>query len=462
MRKDEKKYYEELLQYSKLNYLLYPYHLSDLFVKGLRITPFNYYLNMMSDLMVSEKSYDTLPNFTAFDAVRLLGIGRNQYIDIMNKYRSSNRTMRLGFSRRKPQLSSLLPTQPVESLAIEPWWTINVGMVSEDDVKLLSNDEKQMIDKLIDSEKAIEAGMFKHDNVHSLYRKGLIYLDVPVHESDKVEVPPLEGFVMNRVVGDYFETLLYKLFVSIDDRTTLGELATLLEIDIDSVLNAVSLYCRLSFAKKKTISIDEQALDPSWHGLSNKQKKTLKQGESLLEWGNTAEAESVCSVEGNLLSLDLSDPTAASVESNPALLTPGDGSNNKRIGFLFDSTLTAFLMMGNLSSGLKNHAVTMFEVGKLNDQALDNFVAELDKVPVEQSEGEAQRYFDHARILKTTIQFLRFNKNLTVFSGFKKQSLNGKDNEQVLIEDEPLGIDLLRSVYLNELFIIPLKYIKPI
>ena len=30
--------------------------------------------------------------------------------------------------------------------------------------------------------------------------------------------------------------------------------------------------------------------------------------------------------------------------------------------------------------GLKSHAVTMFEVGKLNDESLDSFLSELDKV----------------------------------------------------------------------------------
>ena len=38
-----------------------------------------------------------------------------------------------------------------------------------------------------------------------------------------IAVPPLEGFVMNRVLGDYFETLLYKIFVSIDEHTTVAE-----------------------------------------------------------------------------------------------------------------------------------------------------------------------------------------------------------------------------------------------
>ncbi len=42
---------------------------------------------------------------------------------------------------------------------------------------------------------------------------------------DLLAVPPLEGFVMNRVLGDYFETLLYKIFVSIDEHTSVAEVS---------------------------------------------------------------------------------------------------------------------------------------------------------------------------------------------------------------------------------------------
>lgn len=47
--------------------MLYPYHLSDVIVPGLRTTPFQYYISMMESIMAQEKSYDSLPNFTAAD-----------------------------------------------------------------------------------------------------------------------------------------------------------------------------------------------------------------------------------------------------------------------------------------------------------------------------------------------------------------------------------------------------------
>lgn len=37
---------------------------------------------------MAEQPYDSIPNFTAADALRLTGVGRNEFIDIMNKCRS--------------------------------------------------------------------------------------------------------------------------------------------------------------------------------------------------------------------------------------------------------------------------------------------------------------------------------------------------------------------------------------
>lgn len=71
--KDERKYYEDLLKYSREHLMLYPYHLSDVIVKGLRVTPFSYYTNVMADIMSQEKSYDSLPNFTAADCMLYFG-----------------------------------------------------------------------------------------------------------------------------------------------------------------------------------------------------------------------------------------------------------------------------------------------------------------------------------------------------------------------------------------------------
>ena len=58
---------------------------------------------------------------------RLLGIGRNQYIELMNKTRTKSKFGGLANSLFRRSYRELLPTRPVSSVSILPWWVIQVS-----------------------------------------------------------------------------------------------------------------------------------------------------------------------------------------------------------------------------------------------------------------------------------------------------------------------------------------------
>ena len=150
--------------------------------------------------------------------------------------------------RKRLDPKKLLPTKSVP-ISVAGWWKVHIGIVSEEDAKMLTEKEKEMVDLIIDTEKKsgpIEAGFLDKPLLESLYQQEFVYLSVPINDADCIIVPPLEGFVMNRVMGDSFENLLYKIFVSIDEHTPILELAALLRIDIQLVYNIyiyIGRYC---------------------------------------------------------------------------------------------------------------------------------------------------------------------------------------------------------------------------
>ena len=68
-------------------------------------------------------------------------------------------------------------------------------------------------------------------------------------------VPPLENFVMNRVLGDYFETLLYKIFVSIDEHTNIAE------VGVEGYKSAIANLPTNTFRVLVTVVMVELALE---------------------------------------------------------------------------------------------------------------------------------------------------------------------------------------------------------
>lgn len=348
----EEDYYRGMIESLRNSLSLYPHQLADVIAGRLRVTPFDYYSGMLVEVIRGEQAYDSLPNWTAADCKRVIGVGRNEFINIMNQYRSKGW---LSKQRRRTTIALLPETPCCEEIC--PEWRACCVCVTEEEVLQLDDETANAVQYLMTlphySCLVTDLGMTL---TKSLYKQGLVWLDVPVSLQDRIKILPLHNFVMNKdcTGEDRFEMLLYELLISHDQRSSVEQLAHVLGSPRDMVQRAIGLYLRLGFASK--IAVSEEAVEDDEERLPM----------------------------------------------------------TKRIGLLFDSQLPGALMMGNLSKALKAHAVTLFEAGKLSDESMEPFLEELKSLPAEiQDPDPDDPSYLHAYALRGALTTLRHNPACT-------------------------------------------------
>ncbi|KAI9095398.1 hypothetical protein K1719_026432 [Acacia pycnantha] len=381
----ENEYYEDMMRYLRKNLALFPYHLAEYICRIMRISPFKYYCDIIFEVLKNEQPYDSIPNFSAADALRLTGIGRNEFIDIMNRCRSKKIMWKLNKSIAR----ELLPTQPVD-FPIEPWWGICLVNFTLEEFKKLSEEEAATIDKIC-KEEANSFIIFDPDVVKGLYRRGLVYFDVPVYPDDRFKVSRLEGFVSNREQSyeDPIEELLYAVFVVSSENATVTELAATLQADLPQLQAAASFACRLGWATK--------VIDPS----------------AILQDINipSSPRSAVSDEDGSHASLG-SENLLIDNDTNQQGDVSGSGNHGlrlayTRVAFIVDANITSYLMMGSVSPGLKSHAVTLYEAGKLGHASIADLCKDLSTLEGAKFEGELQEFANHAFSLRCVLECLQ-------------------------------------------------------
>ncbi|RWW49562.1 hypothetical protein BHE74_00044245, partial [Ensete ventricosum] len=199
-------------------------------------------------------------------------------------------------------------------------------------------------------------------------------------------VSRLEGFVSNREQSyeDPIEELLYAVFVVSSENSTVAELAATLLADLSQLQAAASFACRLGWAVK--------LLDP----------------ESILR------DSTIPSSPSNMLSDDEVDSNASINSEKSGQQTHGlvieknrTISGTAHVAFVVDANITSYLMMGSVSPGLKSHAVTLYEAGKLGDSSIAELCKDLSTLEGKKFEGELQEFANHAYSLRCVLECLQ-------------------------------------------------------
>lgn len=91
-------YYSKLFEYSLQHMRPYPYHLMhpyyfNVLIHSDKVSPADYYKMLIKKLLSEGLPFDRLPAFTARDVFQHLGIARNKFTEMANKYKAEKKKL---------------------------------------------------------------------------------------------------------------------------------------------------------------------------------------------------------------------------------------------------------------------------------------------------------------------------------------------------------------------------------
>ncbi|EDR26074.1 hypothetical protein EDI_109230 [Entamoeba dispar SAW760] len=256
---NEEKYYNKLMEYSLQKMMPYPYHLIGIgFFNSInhsdKLNPPKYYAQLIKKLLNEGLPFDRLPAFTARDVFRFLGVSRNQFTEIANRFKSEKRKL---LSRKFPL------NFEVKQPNCQPWWII----------RTYSNNNEG---KLTFNEKFVKDCLDKE-----IYLSN-VFIIIRIEEKDSFIPIIHDNIIITRTTK--MEYIYYRILLIIDDRLTVKDLISILIDPNDrlmlqkkgEIMKAISYLVRLNRLNKVEIrDIQYNGITPPTPRLNQQIKKRV-------------------------------------------------------------------------------------------------------------------------------------------------------------------------------------------
>lgn len=242
-------FYRDLIRTLRLKLEVFPYHLCR-FINF--TTPFDYYVEMLCDLLRVQKGYDCLPTFTAADILRILGIHRNSYTELLQKCKEKG-----WISKISRAIRSMLPKHPL-SVPVEGWWIV-FPLLHKKPKKSANKNEVECLSEIckdFTNKSNNNSGKYDRESLEGLYKATVVEFDIELEHYNFELIRDIKNFVSDK---SGFGKQIGEVLKLCENYSNFQQIQKNCRFSAEIIKDCLSILCRLGF-------IDVQNLNTSdWH-----------------------------------------------------------------------------------------------------------------------------------------------------------------------------------------------------